>query len=110
MTANVTVTVAQKADVLRIPNAALTTRGNVATVRIMTASNKQQTVAVVAGLKGDTFTEVQSGLSATDRVIIATTAGGTGATTGTGVRVGGGLGGTGGLGGGGLGGSGRGGG
>jgi hypothetical protein len=101
MTANVTVTVAQKANVLRIPNAAMTSRGNVSTVRIMSATNKQQTVVVTAGLKGDTFTEIQNGLSATDRVVVSTAAAGTGGTTGTGARLGGG-----GLGGGGLGGAG----
>jgi multidrug efflux pump subunit AcrA (membrane-fusion protein) len=105
MTANVSVTVAQKDNVLRVPNAAVTTRGNVSTVRVMSAGNKQQIVPVVAGLKGDTFTEIQSGLSSTDRVVVSTAAtGGTG-TAGSTVRLPGGLGGAGGgLGGGGLGG------
>jgi multidrug efflux pump subunit AcrA (membrane-fusion protein) len=109
MTANVTVTVAQKANVLRIPNAAITTRGNVSTVRIMSATNKQQTVVVTAGLKGDNFTEIQNGLSATDHVVVSTASAGTVGTTGTGARLGGGLGGIGGGlggGGGGLGGAG----
>jgi hypothetical protein len=71
----------------------------------MSAGNKQQIVPVVAGLKGDTFTEIQSGLSSTDRVVVSTAAtGGTG-TAGSTVRLPGGLGGAGGgLGGGGLGG------
>jgi multidrug efflux pump subunit AcrA (membrane-fusion protein) len=111
MTANVSVTVGQKANVLRVPNAAITSRGNASTVRVLTPAGKQQIMSVATGLKGDTFTEIQSGISATDRVIIATTggAGTAGVTNRPGGGAGGGLGG-GGLGGGGIGGGGIGGG
>jgi multidrug efflux pump subunit AcrA (membrane-fusion protein) len=103
MTANVVVTTGEKANVLRVPNAAITTRGPTSTARVLGADNTQRVVAVTIGLRGDTFTEVQSGLTITDRVVISSGAVGTGATTGTG-RAGTGGFGAGGLGGGGLGG------
>jgi multidrug efflux pump subunit AcrA (membrane-fusion protein) len=106
MTANVVVTTGERANVLRVPNAAITTRGTTSSARVLDAGNKQRVVAVTIGLRGDTFTEVQSGLTATDRVVISSGAVGTGATAGTGTgRAGaGGFGAGGGLGGGGFGG------
>ena len=103
MTANAVVTTDQRADVLRVPNAAITTRGTTSTARVLDADNKQRVVPVQIGLRGDTFTEVQSGLTTTDRVVISSGAVGTGATTGTGRAGVGGLGGAGGFGGGGFG-------
>jgi multidrug efflux pump subunit AcrA (membrane-fusion protein) len=106
MTANVSVVVGQRAGVLRVPNAAVTTRGNASSVQVLGSDNKPTAVSVVAGLKGDTFTEIQSGLTPGQRIVVSS-----GATTGgTGGQIrlptgGGGLGG-GGLGGGGLGGGG----
>jgi membrane fusion protein, macrolide-specific efflux system len=105
MTANVVVTTDQRANVLRVPNAAITTRGTTSTARVLDADNKQHVVPVQIGLRGDTFTEVQSGLTSTDRVVISSGAIGSGATTGTGRTGVGGLGGAGGFGGGGFGGA-----
>ncbi len=105
MTANVVVTTGEVSDVLRVPNAAITTRGTTSTARVLGADNKQHVVVVAIGLRGDTFTEVQSGLTPTDRVVISSGAVGTGAaTTGTGRAGAGGFGAGGGLGGGGFGG------
>lgn len=105
MTANVVVTTGEVSDALRVPNAAITTRGTTSTARVLGADNKQHVVVVAIGLRGDTFTEVQSGLTPTDRVVISSGAVGTGAaTTGTGRAGAGGLGAGGGLGGGGFGG------
>ena len=99
MTANVVVTTDQVADVLRVPNAAITTRGTTSTARVLDADNKQHVVVRAIGLRGDTFTEVQSGLTTTDRVVISSGAVGTGAaTTGTGRTGVGGFGAGGGLG------------
>jgi hypothetical protein len=51
-------------------------------------------VAVTTGLKGDSETEILSGLSAGDVVILPQQTGGTGSFTFPGAGVGGGLGGT----------------
>jgi multidrug efflux pump subunit AcrA (membrane-fusion protein) len=103
MTANVVVTTGQKSNVIRVPNAAVTTRGATSTVRVLAPDNKQQVVAVTVGLRGDSFTEIQSGLTTTSRVVISN--GAVAATTGTGTGTGrAGAGGFGGFGGGGLGG------
>jgi multidrug efflux pump subunit AcrA (membrane-fusion protein) len=107
MTANVVVTTGSRSDVLRVPNAAVTTRGTTSTARLLGAGNKQTVVPVTIGLRGDTFTEVDSGLTTTDRVVISSGAitGATGTGTGTGGAAARGFG-AGGFGGGGFGGAG----
>jgi macrolide-specific efflux system membrane fusion protein len=83
MSANATVTTGERDNVLNVPNAAVTGAGSTATVKVL-KNGVQSTVTVVAGLKGDSATEIVSGLTAGAQVVtssgVATTAG---ATTGT---------------------------
>jgi membrane fusion protein, macrolide-specific efflux system len=107
MTANVAVTVAEKDNVVQVPTAAVTGSGRNARVTVL-KNGVSQTVPVVAGLAGDSSTQIVSGLTAGQTYVISTTvARSTGAATGTSTtpatRGGGGLGG---LGGGGFGGGG----
>ena len=99
MTANASVVVDQASNVLEVPNAAITRLGNQAYVTVLAADNRTQTrVPVQTGTVGDSSTEITSGLTEGERVVLpqlrlSTTQG----TTGTGR---GGLGGAGGGGGG----------
>lgn len=100
MTASVAVTVAEKDNVLQVPSAAVTGSGRNARVTVL-KNGVSQTVPVVAGLAGDSSTEIVSGLTAGQTYVISTTvARSTGAGAGTSTtpatRVGGGLGGLGG--------------
>jgi macrolide-specific efflux system membrane fusion protein len=110
MTATVTVVTASKSGVVAIPSAAITTKGGTSTVTV--SQNGQSTGRTVTlGLKGDGTTEIASGLSAGDQVVMSvgtvsatasSSSGSTGSRTGTGLGsvTGGGGGGGGGLGGG----------
>ncbi len=115
MTASVSVITAEASGVLHVPSAAVRGTGTSGRVTVVT-KGKQSTVIVGVGLRGDSSTEITSGLKAGQQVVVSTaTSGlantGIGTGTGTGTRTGtGGFGGTGGLGGGGLGGGGLGGG
>jgi macrolide-specific efflux system membrane fusion protein len=104
MTANVAVTVAEKDNVLQVPSAAVTGSGRNARVTVL-KNGVTQTVPVVAGLAGDSSTEIVSGLTTGETYVISTTVarstGATGTSTTPTVRPGGGFGGGGGLGGGG---------
>ncbi len=71
MSANVSVTVAERDNVLNVPSAAVTGSGSNATVKVDT-NGVQTTVPVVAGLKGDTATEIVSGLKAGQEVVTST--------------------------------------
>jgi hypothetical protein len=116
MSASASVIVGQASGVT-VPNAAVTGSGSLATVDML-KNGKTVSQQVVVGLRGDSRTQIISGLNAGDQVVItialpslgstSTTGSGTGA-LGSGRLGGGGLGGTG-LGGGGLGGGGLGGG
>jgi macrolide-specific efflux system membrane fusion protein len=103
MTANVAVTVAEKDNVLQVPSAAVTGSGRNARVTVL-KNGVSQTVPVIAGLAGDSSTEIVSGLTAGETYVITTTVarstGAAGTSTTPTVRPGGGLGG-GGFGGGG---------
>ena len=69
MTANAAVTVAQVDNAVRVPNAAVHTQGGTTMVTIL--SNGQQVpTEVVAGVVGDTYTEVKAGLNEGDRVVL----------------------------------------
>jgi macrolide-specific efflux system membrane fusion protein len=108
MTATVAVTIAEKDNVLQVPSAAVTGSGRNARVTVL-KNGVSQTVPVVAGLAGDSSTQIVSGLKAGETYVISTTvARSTGTATGTSTtptaRPGAGLGG--GLGGGGFGGGG----
>jgi macrolide-specific efflux system membrane fusion protein len=71
MSANVSVTVAERDSVLNVPSAAVTGSGSNARVTVVT-NGVQKTVPVVAGLKGDSTTEIVSGLSPGQQVVTST--------------------------------------
>jgi multidrug efflux pump subunit AcrA (membrane-fusion protein) len=106
MTANVTLVIASHDNVLHLPSAAIRGSGANATVTVLTSAG-QVTTPVVVGIRGDTATEILSGVSEGQRVVVTTAAGtSTGASNNLSRLIGGGgLGGiTGGGGGGGRGG------
>ena len=114
MSASASVIVTQ-AQGVNVPNAAVSGTGSLATVTVM-RDGKQTQQQVVVGLRGDSRTQIISGLSAGEQVVIKTalpalnsattgTTSSTGTLGGTGARPGGGFGG--GLGGGGAGGAAR---
>jgi multidrug efflux pump subunit AcrA (membrane-fusion protein) len=107
MTANVTVTVNSVTGAVRVPNAAIRNVGGQQSVTLVTSRGTQTAIPVQTGLVGDTYTEVTSGLSPGDVVLLPQlTTGTSGGTGGGGVRLPGGGGGGGGGGRGGLGGGG----
>jgi multidrug efflux pump subunit AcrA (membrane-fusion protein) len=84
MSANATVTTGERDNVLNVPNAAVTGSGSSATVKVL-KNGVQSTVNIVAGLKGDSTTEIVSGLAAGQQAVTSsgtTLSPGTG-TTGT---------------------------
>ena len=109
MTATVGVVTASKSGVIAIPSAAITTKGGTSTVNV--SQNGQSTSRTVTiGLKGDGTTEITSGLSAGDQVVMSvgtvsatasSSSGSTSSRTGTGLGsvTGGGAAGGGGFGG-----------
>ena len=97
LTTNATVITARAANVLVVPNAAITRRGTTATVNLV-QNGKEVVTDVVTGIAGTSTTEITSGLKAGDKVALPTTAARTTTTT-----TGRGFGGGGGGGGGGLG-------
>jgi macrolide-specific efflux system membrane fusion protein len=106
MSASAAVIVAQ-AQGVNVPNAAVSGNGSLATVTVQ-RGGKQSQQQVAVGLRGDSRTQIVSGLSAGDQVVIkttlpppgsattSTTTGSTGTLGGTGGRPGGGFGGGGG--------------
>jgi macrolide-specific efflux system membrane fusion protein len=84
-------------DVLYVPSSAVTTVGRQDTVMVLRDGEQTSTV-VETGLEGDEYTEILSGLSEGDEVVISTTTGSTGSSNfptggfpgGGGVVVGGG--------------------
>jgi multidrug efflux pump subunit AcrA (membrane-fusion protein) len=82
MSADVTVTTAERRNVVNVPNAAVTGSGSSATVQVVDAKGNERTVSVVAGLKGDSTTEIVSGLTSGRRVVVSSGAAsnGTGST------------------------------
>ena len=71
MTANVAVIVSEKDNVLHVPTAAVSLRTGGSTVTVMNGK-KQQSVPVVTGLRGDNGTEVDSGLTEGQLVVVST--------------------------------------
>jgi len=67
----VTVTVGEVPDAIYVPAAAVRTAGNRTTV-IVVKDGKQETRAVQIGLKGDSFTEITSGVVVGEQVLLAT--------------------------------------
>ncbi|MEO6116904.1 MAG: efflux RND transporter periplasmic adaptor subunit [Pseudolysinimonas sp.] len=104
-TAEVAITIATSADTaLYVPAAAITTANGTSTVKVVDAKTKKTVVTdVTLGVVGDDGTEIKTGLTAGETIVIGivvpTTTTGTGTGTGTGTRGGFGGGGTGGFGG-----------
>lgn len=66
----VVVTTGSKQGVLRVSSSALTTVGDTTTATVRATDGSTSTVQVVTGLEGDGFTEVLSGLSDGDQVVL----------------------------------------
>src|SRR5581483_7074384 len=71
MTANVSVTTGERDNVLNVPSTAVTGSGANATVAVV-RNGVERRVRVVAGMQGDTATEIASGLHAGDTVVTST--------------------------------------
>ena len=95
-TASLSITTATAANVLYVQSSALTTLGQTTTATVL-KNGAQQIVTVTTGLAGDNGTEVKTGLSVGDVVVVPQSSG-TGSTgfTFPGGALGGGLGGLGG--------------
>lgn len=76
-TATVQVITANAQNVLFVPTAAVRTAGGQSTVTVL-SGGKQVPKPVQTGVQGDQGTEIKSGLSEGDQVVIANAAGGTG--------------------------------
>ncbi|WP_326826139.1 efflux RND transporter periplasmic adaptor subunit [Streptosporangium sp. NBC_01756] len=107
-TATVEVIIDQAENVLAVPSAVVSTAGGRSTV-IVLRNGTQVPVQVEVGIKGDTLTEIKSGLGESDQIVRPATTGTTqqGGFPGLGGGLGGGGGGVRGGGGGGFGGGGR---
>ena len=106
MTTSVSITTATAQDAVEVPSVAITTTGTVSTVTVL-ANGVRQTRVITTGLRGTTETQVTSGLSAGDVVVLPSVTVSSGTTTsrtgaGAGFGLGGLGGGAGGFGGGGL--------
>ena len=100
MTANVTLVIGEADNVLHVPSAAVRGSGTNAVVTVVGASGQQTATPVVVGLKGDNSTQIISGLSEGQNVLIASVSASSGSGTGAGAGAGraGGFGGLGGAG------------
>ena len=104
-TAEVAITISTSAaDALYVPAAAITTANGTSTVKVVDAKTKKTVVTdVTLGVVGDDGTEIKTGLTAGETIVIGTvaptTTTGTNTGTGTGTGTRGGFGGTGGTGG-----------
>ena len=90
-TASVSITVDSKADVLSVPSSAITKVGNLSTV-VVRKDDADATTPVGTGLVGDNGTEITSGLSEGDVVVLSTNTDSGGGFTFPGGGFGGGLG------------------
>jgi RND family efflux transporter, MFP subunit len=90
-TASVSITVGSKADVLYVPSSAITKVGNFSTV-VVRKDGADTTTRVETGLVGDNGTEITSGLSEGDAVVLSTSTDSGGGFTFPGGGFGGGLG------------------
>jgi hypothetical protein len=93
-TSQVVITTGSRQDVVRVTSSALTTIGNQTTATVERKDGSSQSAVVTTGLEGDGETEVLSGLSAGDVVVLPQQTSGTGSFTFPGAGVGRGLGGT----------------
>ena len=68
----VTITTGTAEDVLTVPSSAITTTGRASTVTVL-QDGARRTVSVETGLAGNSTTEVRSGLSEGDVVVLSST-------------------------------------
>jgi RND family efflux transporter MFP subunit len=81
MTADVTITINQAAGVVAVPTAAVTTTAaGASTVRVVAADGSTEVRSVEIGLVSRTFTEIKSGITAGETVVIGTASSRTGTT------------------------------
>jgi len=71
MTANVSVVVNTRSHVLELPSSAITTTGTISTVELL-QNGKTSVTRIQTGLVGDSSTEIVSGVSAGDVVVVPT--------------------------------------
>ncbi len=72
MTVNMTILIADKPNVLAVPNRLIKTGGNGTYVTLLNADNKTtRDVSIQTGLAGDSYTEVVSGLNSGDKIATA---------------------------------------
>ena len=74
MTATAVITTASREDVIVVPNRAIKTIQRNKTVDVQTAQGKTESRTVQVGLANDSQTEIVSGLTAGERVVLPTTA------------------------------------
>jgi HlyD family secretion protein len=77
MTANAAVTVSSVSNVLRLANSAIQQAAGQAYVTLVSAGGTQTRIPIQTGLVGDTYTEIQSGLRAGDRILLPSLSRGT---------------------------------
>lgn len=99
-TVDVSVLVKEAADVLTVPTSAVHTLGSRSYVTVINPSGGTKLAPVTVGLEGTTLTQIKSGLTTHDEVVLATTNAVVPGITGTTGRFGGGGFGAGGFGGG----------
>jgi multidrug efflux pump subunit AcrA (membrane-fusion protein) len=90
-TSSVSITTATRENVLSVPSSAITKAGPISTVTVR-KDGQDVVTTVQTGLVGDSGTEITSGLSEGDQVVVSTTSDTTGAFTFPGGGLGGGLG------------------
>lgn len=77
MTAEVRVVIDQRSNVLSVPNEYIIQEGDRTTVTRLSPTGETQPVEVVTGMRGDTHTEIISGLREGDQLIVGSAAIGT---------------------------------
>jgi multidrug efflux pump subunit AcrA (membrane-fusion protein) len=82
MTAQVAIVVQSASNVLLLPSAAITTTGNISTVKVL-RKGVQRTVDVTLGIVGSSFTQITSGLSEGETVVEPTASVSASASTGS---------------------------
>ncbi|HEX7473451.1 MAG TPA: HlyD family efflux transporter periplasmic adaptor subunit [Candidatus Limnocylindrales bacterium] len=84
MSAQVSVTIAQSANVIAVPAAAVAGSGGTYVVQVVDSSGQVQDVTVDVGLVTSSYIEITSGLAEGQRVVIGTSTSRTGTSTSTG--------------------------
>lgn len=80
-TASVAIVTAQSsADAVSVPSAAITTANGVSTVKVVESDGTTRAVTVVLGIVGDAGTEITSGLTAGETILLGTTSSSTSTT------------------------------